>query len=247
MRRYENKVVLVTGAGSGMGKSYAYAYAKEGAKVIIGDINEENVLKVAEEIGGSAIGLKMDVSCFTDWENVVDKAHSHFGKIDILINNAGIANQTPFDYLDEETYRKSFDVNVMSIFYSYKTVVQDMKESQWGRIVNVSSIAGLKACGDNAAYATSKHAVSGLTKSSAFAFAPYNILVNSIHPGAIDTPMMDGLKKAYPEAIEQIKHSIPLKRFAGPDEIAGLVLFLTSEENTFITGEGIVIDGGQNA
>lgn len=245
MNRFENKVALITGAGSGIGKAIALAYAEEGAKVVLCGRTGAKVKKVADEIGENALAVEMDVASLDDWKRTVEEVHEKFGKIQVLVNNAGIADQTPFDYLTEEAFRNSMEINLMSVFYSYKTVAEDMKELQWGRIVNVSSIAGLKASGDNAAYATSKHAVTGLTKSSGFAFAKYGILVNSIHPGAVDTPMMGALKERYPEAIEQICQSIPLGRMAEADEIAKLVLFLTSEENTYINGAGLVIDAGQ--
>lgn len=245
MNRFENKVVLITGAGSGMGAEYGRAFAAEGAKVVLGDVNEENVKKVAEEIGKNAIGLKMDVSSWEDWKQVMEAAHEKFGKVAVLINNAGIADQTPFEYLTEEAFRRSFEVNTMSVFYGCKAVLEDMKELNWGRIVNISSIAGLRGSGDNAAYVASKHAVTGITKSNAYAFAKYNILINGIHPGAVDTPMIRTLDEKFPGTLQYLANSIPLKRLGDCSEIARLALFLASEENTFMTGEGIVIDGGQ--
>ena len=201
MGRFDSMVCFITGAGSGMGKAYAYAFAKEGARVVLADLNGENVKQVADDIGERAVAISMDVSSLSDWERAVEIAHQHFGDIQILINNAGIADQTPFEYLTEEAFRRSMEVNLMSVFYSYKTVVEDMKKANWGRIVNVSSIAGVRGVGDNAAYVSSKHGVTGLTKTAGFAFAKHNILVNSIHPGAIDTPMMAALKEKYPDAI----------------------------------------------
>lgn len=247
MGRFDSMVCFITGAGSGMGKAYAYAFAKEGARVVLADLNGENVKQVADDIGERAVAISMDVSSLSDWERAVEIAHQHFGDIQILINNAGIADQTPFEYLTEEAFRRSMEVNLMSVFYSYKTVVEDMKKANWGRIVNVSSIAGVRGVGDNAAYVSSKHRVTGLTKTAGFAFAKHNILVNSIHPGAIDTPMMAALKEKYPDAIEHICKAIPLGRMCQPEEVAGLVMFLVSKENTFVNGANIVIDGGQYA
>ena len=247
MNRFENKVALVTGAGSGIGKGVALALAKEGAKVVLCGRTAAKLQTVADEIGENALAVAMDVSSMADWERTVREAHEKFGKISVLVNNAGVADQTPFEYLSEEAFRKSMEINLMSVFYSYKTVVEDMKELGWGRVVNVSSIAGLKASGDNAAYVASKHAVTGITKTAGFAFAKYGILVNSVHPGVVDTPMMDGLKAQYPEAIAQICQQIPLGKMAQPSDIAGAILFLASEQNTFVNGAGLVIDGGQFA
>lgn len=244
MANFENKVVIITGAASGMGKEYAYAFAKQGAKVVLGDLNE-NVLKVAADIGKNAAGLVMNVASSEDWQKAVNLAHEKFGKVTILINNAGIADQTPFEYLTEEAFRRSMDVNLMSDFYGCKAVLEDMKASNWGRIVNVSSIAGVRGVGDSLAYIASKHAVTGLTKSCAHAFGKYNILINAICPGVVDTPMMATLKEKYPEAIAAIIGAIPVGHMADPKEIVGLVQFLCSEDNTFVNGENIVIDGGQ--
>lgn len=247
MNEFNGKNVLITGAASGIGKEYAFDFVKKGANVILADLDVEKLDQLVEEIGIQAISVKLDVSNKSDWKNAVEKAHESFGHISILINNAGIADQTPFEYITEEGFRKSFEVNAMSIFYGCKAVYNDMVENKWGRIINVSSIAGLMASGDNPAYVTSKHAVTGFTKSCAHGFAQKGILINSIHPGAVDTPMMANLKEKYPEAIAMIINSIPVGRMADPKEIVSLVEFLASETNTFVNGANIVIDGGQYA
>lgn len=198
-------------------------------------------------MGERGLAIQMDVSSLSDWQEAVKQIHQRFGDISVVINNAGIADQTPLEYLTEEAFRASMDINMMSVFYSLKTAAEDMKKNHWGRIVNTSSIAGIRACGDNAAYAASKHAVDGLTKSAAFALAKYNVLVNCVHPGVVDTPMMDDVREKYPEAIAQICAMIPLKRMCKPEEVAKLIAFLASEDNTFVNGEGITIDGGQYA
>ena len=247
MKRFENKVVMITGAGSGIGKGTALAFAREGAKVVLCGRTAAKIESVAKEIGPSALPVRMDVASLADWQSAIETVHAAFGDVNILINNAGIADQTPFEYLTEEAFRASMETNLMSVFYSYKTVVEDMKKNRWGRIVNISSIAGLRASGDNAAYVASKHAVTGITKTAGYAFAKYNILTNSVHPGVVDTPMMDQLKTAYPEAVTQIINAIPLGRMSTPEDMTGLILFLSSEDNTFINGTGITIDGGQFA
>ena len=247
MNRFEGKIALITGAGSGIGKGLALSFAREGAKVALCGRTPGKLQAVAEQIGENALAVGMDAASLADWRRAVEEVHGKWGKISILINNAGIADQTPFEYLTEEAFRASMETNLMSVFYSYKTVVEDMKALGWGRVVNVSSIAGLRASGDNAAYVASKHAVTGITKTAGFAFAKYNILTNAIHPGVVDTPMMDGLKAAYPEAVAQIVEAIPLGRMSMPEDLAGLVKFLCSAENTFVNGASIAIDGGQFA
>lgn len=245
--KFQDKVCLVTGGGSGIGKSVAIELAKQGAYVAVGGRTLGKVKQVADEIGAHALAIQMDVSSLTSWQEAVNQIHQRFGDISIVINNAGVADQTPLEYLTEDAFRESMEINMMSVFYSLKTAVEDMKKNNWGRIVNTSSIAGIRACGDNIAYAASKHAVDGLTKSAAFALAKYNILVNCIHPGVVDTPMMDGVREKYPEAIAQICAMIPLQRMCRPEEVAKLILFLASEDNTFVNGEGVTIDGGQYA
>ena len=247
MERFKDKTVLITDAGSGIGKSLALSFAEEGARVVLCGESFAKVKEVEEEIGERAMAVSMDASSLKDWKKTVLAVHERFGKIHILINNAGIADQTPFEYLTEETFRTSLEANLMSVFYSYKTAAEDMKELGWGRICNVSSLAGHRASGDHAAYAASKHAVNGLTKTAAYAFAKYHILTNAIEPGAMDTPMLGSLRSSYPDAIAQIENGIPLGRMATPDDLSGLVKYLCSEENTFVNGVSIPIDGGQYA
>lgn len=247
MSRFENKVVLVTGAGSGMGASFAKAFAKEGAKVVACDISEENVRKVVEEIGDHAVAVKTDVSSSKDWANAIEVAHEKFGEVTVLVNAAGIADLTPLENITEEGFRRSIEVNLMSNFYGMKAVVEDMKKANWGRIVDIGSIASITANGDAPAYATSKHAVAGLTKAAAHGLAKYNILVNAVLPGTVNTAMMKGVQAMGSEAVAAICNAIPLKRMAEPEEVATLVLYLASEENTYINGAEITVDGGMCA
>lgn len=247
MGRFDNKVVLVTGAGSGMGAAFTRAFVAEGAKVVACDISEENVNKVAEELGENVVAVKTDVAKAEDWAKAIEVAHEKFGEVTVLVNSAGIADLTPLEFISEEAFRRSLEVNLMSNFYGIRAVIPDMKNANWGRIVNIGSIATVQASGDAPAYATSKHGVGGLTKAAAHGLAKYNILVNAVLPGTIDTPMMDGVKAMGPEAVAYICNSIPLKRMSKPEEVASLVLYLASEENTYIDGTEIVIDGGMRA
>lgn len=247
MGRFDNKVVLVTGAGSGMGAAFAKAFAAEGAKVVACDISEENVKKVSEELGENVVAVKTDVAKAEDWAKAIEVAHEKFGEVTVLVNSAGIADLTPLEFISEEAFRRSIEVNLMSNFYGIRSVIPDMKNANWGRIVNIGSIATIAASGDAPAYATSKHGVGGLTKAAAHGLAKYNILVNAVLPGTIDTPMMNGVKEMGPEAVAYICNSIPLKRMAKPEEVASLVLYLASEENNYVDGTEIVIDGGMRA
>ena len=145
MGRFENKVVIVTGAGSGVGASFAKAFAKEDAKVVACDISEENVRKVVEEIGDHAVAVKTDVSSSKDWANAIEVAHEKFGEVTVLVNAAGIADLTPLENITEEGFRRSIEVNLMSNFYGMKAVVEDMKKANWGRIVDIGSIASITA------------------------------------------------------------------------------------------------------
>lgn len=245
--KLEGKVAIITGAASGMGKETAILFAKEGAKIVIGDINEEGVKKVAEEIGENAVAFKFDVSNKQDWEKAKELAHENFGKINALVNNAGICDQDWFDGIDEKRFRRSFDINTMSVFYGYKTVYDDMKELGGGSIVNISSVYGLFGQVKSIAYCASKFAVTGLTKAAAKEFAKDNIRVNSIHPGAIATPMcLDGGKE-HPELLAAVEASIPMGHLGEAIDIANGVLYLISDEAKYTTGAQLIIDGAWNA
>ena len=226
MGRFENKVVIVTGAGSGVGASFAKAFAKEDAKVVACDISEENVRKVVEEIGDHAVAVKTHVSSSKDWANAIEVAHEKFGEVTVLVNAAGIADLTPLENITEEGFRRSIEVNLMSNFYGMKAVVEDMKKANWGRIVDIGSIASITANGDAPAYATSKHAVAGLTKAAAHGLAKYSILVNAVLPGTVNTAMMKGVQAMGPEAVAAICNAIPLKRMAEPKKLQQLFFIL---------------------
>lgn len=247
--RVQDKVAIITGAGGGMGKADAVLLAKEGAKIVVTDIQEDKVKEVVAEIqanGGEAIGLKHNVTSEEDWANVVKEAVDAFGKIDILVNNAGISHDKAFEATTIEEWDRVMSINLTSIFFGQKAVLPIMKENGGGSIVNISSIAGLTGGSGAGAYTASKGAVRMLTKATAVDYAKFNIRANSIHPGFIATPMTvqyfaDEKYKAWFQSMT------PIPRLGEAEDIARAVLFLASDESNYITGVEIPVDGGYTA
>ncbi|MEW4948201.1 glucose 1-dehydrogenase [Pseudomonas asiatica] len=234
------KVVIITGAGQGMGATHARAFVSRGAKVILGDVLEDNVQQLTEELGhSSAIAVHLDVRSTADWQNAVLAATQRFGRVDVLVNNAGILRFTPVDQCSDDEWELVTSINVGGAFKGIRAVVPAMKDSGGGSIINVSSTSGLKAFSSVPAYVTSKFAVRGLTKAAALDLAPFNIRVNSIHPGNIKTAMIDGL-------YQEFKH-VPMNRAGQPSEISNLALFLASDASSFSTGAEFIADGGETA
>lgn len=249
MGRLDHKVAIITGAAGGMGKADALLFAQEGAKVAITDLQEEKlqaVVKEIEDAGGTAIGFKHNVASEEDWIRIVKEVKDKFGKIDILVNNAGISNATPFLEMTAESWDKTMSINVSSVFYGQKHVIPHMIEAGGGSIVNISSIAGLTGGSGSGPYTASKGAVRMLTKATAVDYAPYGIRANSVHPGYIETPMTAGIfndERMTQWALSQT----PLQRLGKPEDIARGVLFLASDESSYITGVELPIDGGYYA
>jgi cyclopentanol dehydrogenase len=246
MNRLNNKVAIVTGAAGGMGEAIARLFAKEGASVLATDIQEDKLKSWVTQVqneGDPIIYQKHDVSSEADWQTVVDQAIKTFGRIDILIHNAGIY---PPGATTESTsladWQKVIVINVTSAFIGTKLCVPFMKTSGGGSIVNISSIAALTG-GNGPAYSASKAAQHLLTKDQAVELAPYNIRVNSVHPGGVLTPMTEFLVNGG-ASDEILKNMCPLGRIGNVNEIAYGVLYLASDEASYTTGAELIIDGG---
>lgn len=245
----KGKVVIITGARRGMGKSHALAFAKEGAKVVVSDISLEDCQKVVKEIeklGGKALAVKCDVTKKEEVEEMVKKTIEKWGKIDILVNNAGIADFKPFLEMTEKDWDRTLDINLKGYFLVAQACAKEMVKQKSGAIINIASIAmGQTGVGFPALshYCASKGGIVGMTEALALELAPYNIRVNAISPGAIETPMIDPLK-ADPKMMEGILARIPLQRVGKPEEVSNLVLFLASDASSYMTGSDVVVDGG---
>ena len=244
-----NKVALVTGGRRGMGKAHAIALAKQGAKVAVADINIAECEAVAEEIrtaGGDAFGIKMDVSVKGEVDMGFDEVISRYGRLDILINNAGIYHPKPINDLTEEEWDQTIDINLKGQFLCAQRAAKEMAKNKWGRIINIASIAsgqvGVGIAG-SAHYTASKGGVVGMTESLAVEWAALGITVNVIAPGAIDTPMISEAQMSK-EVMEGFLAKIPMHRMGSSEEIAAAGGFLASDEASYVTGAMLVVDGG---
>ena len=242
------KIALVTGGGSGIGKATCLAIAAEGARVVVNDLDILSAQDVVQEIigsGGTAIAVAGNVSIPEDVAAMVDAAQRTYGGLHLAVNNAGIGGPLgPLADIDIEGYKRVIAINQDSVFYGMKYQIPAMIASGGGAIVNMSSILGLVGDGFVAPYVAAKHAVTGLTKSAALAYANQGIRVNSIHPGYTDTPLLSELPT---EAYDGLIAAHPIGRLGQPDEIAQLIVFLLSDNASFITGSQHVIDGGYTA
>lgn len=244
-----DKVALVTGARRGMGRAHALALASQGARVAVTDIDAGQCEEVAGEIrqgGGEALGLKLDVSSRSEVDSVFGETVARFGRLDILVNNAGIFSVKPALELSEEEWDRTLSVNLKGEFLCAQRAAPEMAKNNWGRIINISSIAsGQVGTGFAGAahYTASKGGILGMTATLAAEWAPLGITVNAIAPGAIDTPMVSAAQ--FPEgSMSAMIGRIPLKRLGKPEEIAAAVVFLASEESSYVTGATFYVDGG---
>jgi 3(or 17)beta-hydroxysteroid dehydrogenase len=254
MGRVAGKAAIVTGAASGIGRATALLLAKEGAKVVVADIDEANGQKVAGEIeseGGKAVFIKHDVASEDSWREVVKKTLSQFGRLDILVNNAGVQLIKEIENTSLEEWRRLMSINLDGVFLGTKHAVGAMKKNG-GSIINLSSAVGIIGTADDtAAYSASKGAVRLFTKAAALEFSKeghgYNIRVNSVHPGVIKTAMTDAMK-AHDDVFRKKLESPPPIGFSGqPIDIAYIVVYLASDESRFVTGAEFVVDGGWTA
>ncbi len=257
MGRLENKVIVITGAGMGLGLATAVEAAKQGARLSLVDYNAEALAKAVKTIKESTpdvaiITLVADVSDETKVKEYVNKTLEAYGTIDGFYNNAGIeGRQASIETYDLEIFKKVIDINLMGVYYGLRYVIPVMKKNNYGRIVNVASVGGIRGVMNQTPYVASKHAVSGMTKNAALEYSRYGITTNAIAPGAILTPMVaEAFKQvnpADPKAAEtEYAQANPSKRLGQPEEVAKVVVFLLSEDASYVSGQTIAIDGGES-
>jgi 3alpha(or 20beta)-hydroxysteroid dehydrogenase len=246
--RLGGKVALVTGAASGQGEAEAKLFAAEGAQVVVADIDDARGNAVADAIGDAASYVHLDVSAYGEWLDAVRQIEAHHGRVDVLVNNAGIGvGPVRLDQIDLADHHRLFDINVHGVFYGIRTCLPLLKASGNASIVNTSSIDGIAGVLGMSSYAATKFAVTGLTKSAALELGPFGIRVNSIHPGVIATPMVRNAPEATQRRLDVLMARQPIPRPGTADEIAQLALFLASDDSSYCTGAEFVIDGGHLA
>lgn len=245
----KDKIVIVTGAGSGIGKATAKHFAHFGAKVVVSDINLDAAKKVADEIVtnfGEALPIKANVAVYEEVENLIQHTVTAFGHLDVMVNNAGIGPRNLLKTGDATL--KDWDtviaVNQTGVFYCMKLALQQMTQQGFGNIVNVASLAGLKASLNNISYSASKFAVVGMTKSAALEYAKTGIRINAVCPGYTESALLDQLLSARPDMDDLLKSVIPMKRYGDTKEIADAIVWLASDQTKFTTGQTLVLDGG---
>ncbi|CCU83614.1 MULTISPECIES: glucose 1-dehydrogenase [Mesotoga] len=252
MKRFEGKVVMISGGSSGIGAETAIAFAEEGAKVVITDVDEEKGRKLAEEInesGGTAVFMKHNVADAKQTKEIINKIVEKFGKLDVAFNNAGIAGPSlPISEYPEEDWERVISINLLGVYYGMKYQIQQMLKQGGGAIVNNSSILGKVGFNNASAYVAAKHAVVGLTKAAALEYASKNIRINAVNPAFIKTPLIEnaGMKEGT-EMYDMLVGLHPIGRLGNPREVANAVLFLSGEDASFVHGESLMVDGGYTA
>jgi NAD(P)-dependent dehydrogenase (short-subunit alcohol dehydrogenase family) len=250
MDRLKGKVALISGGARGQGAAEARLFAGEGAKVVIGDVRDDLLKQTADAINAKAANaaraVRLDVTRAADWRAAVDLCDREFGGLDILVNNAGIANMKGLEQTSEEEWDAVVNVNQKGVWLGMKSAIPAMRKRGGGSIINISSIFGLIGSGGSTAYHGSKGAVRLLTKAAAVQYAPEKIRVNSIHPGLIYTPMVEEALTTQAD-LDPIIKLTPMGRGAKPEEVGMCVLFLASDESSYVTGAELVVDGGYSA
>ena len=246
--RLENKVAFISGGGRGLGEVMAKFFANEGASVVIGDVLEDEGKQTEAEIneaGGQCLFVRLDVTDETQWQQAIASTLAGFGKLNILVNNAGIYRTHRVEDTTSEEWDQVLAVNGKGVFLGTKAAIPEMRKAGGGSIINLSSVAGLVGSADSAAYNASKGAVRLLTKSTAIQYAKEDIRANSIHPGTIETPMTADLLAG--DGRQDRMNRTPLGRLGRPEDVAYGALYLASDEASFVTGSELVIDGGRTA
>lgn len=248
--RLQGKVAFISGGARGMGAAEARLFASEGAKVAIADVLDDEGRKIEAEInetGGECIYLHLDVTSESQWQQAIQDAVSRFGKLDILVNNAGISAHGKIEDVTVEEWDRVMDINGKGVFLGTKTAIPEMRKAGGGSIINISSQLGLVGTDiSSPQYQASKGAVRIFTKTAAIQYAKEGIRVNSVHPGPINTPMTEA-RRANPEIYKLMLSRIPMGRYGEPQEVANAVLYLASDESSYVTGSELVIDGGWTA
>jgi len=247
--RLKDKVAIITGAASGIGKATAKLFAAHGAKVVVADIDENggnSTVTDIQDAGNEAIFIQTDVTIKADTDQMVAQTLKNYGKLDTLLNSAGIAMRLPVAELPEEDWHRCLDVNLNGVFLCAKAAIPAMQKNGGGSIINMSSIYGLVGADVRAAYVASKGAVTNLTRGMALDYAQDNIRVNCICPGFVETPLVAGVIKT-PDEYQKLANKHPMRRLGQPEEIAYGALYLASDESAFVTGIALPIDGGYTA
>lgn len=243
--RLEGKVALISGGSRGQGATEAERFINEGARVVIGDILDDEGKATADRLGDACRYVHLDVTVEEDWQAALATTIDEFGTPDILVNNAGIFIIRPISMTTLEDFQRVQNINTTGVFLGIKTVGPAMCEAGRGSIINISSVAGLKGTAGTIAYSASKWAVRGMTKSAANEYAAFGVRVNSVHPGIIDTPMAQEFKDL--GVMEGVRQAIPMGKETGPETVANLVVYLASDESFYSTGSEFVVDGGMVA
>jgi 3alpha(or 20beta)-hydroxysteroid dehydrogenase len=244
--RLDGKVAIITGAAMGQGATEAAAFVAEGARVLIADVADQEGSALADELGDAARYARLDVRRADQWSAAVQVAEDAFGPVSVLVNNAGILRSARLPDVDPTEFRQVLEVNLVGPFLGIQAVVPSMERAGGGSIVNISSTGGLVGMPGLAAYTSSKHGLTGLTKTAAIDLGPRSIRVNSVHPGGILTPMstFGELEEA---AFDPYVAALPIKRMGRPEDVAPLVVFLASDESAYCTAGEYLVDGGSLA
>jgi 2-hydroxycyclohexanecarboxyl-CoA dehydrogenase len=244
MGRLDDKVTIVTGAGRGIGRGIVEKLAAEGAKVVVSDVDEESARETAGAIGGGAVGLRADVTSKESVEAMVEEVVDRFGRVDVLVNNAGWDKVEPFLKSNESDWERVIAINLYGTLHCCKAVLPVMVEQEYGKVVNIGSDAGRVGSSGEAVYSAAKGGIISFTKTLAREMARYKINVNCICPGPADTPLFAEIGEENPKLKEALQKAIPFRRLALPQDLANAVTFLASDEAEYITGQTLSVSGG---